>query len=88
MSTEDVRKCHSGLLLTCENTEMLELFSLIIFGPKTLDIDKNKVPETVLLNRFRNLARKELGFGNEISFDEDRAWFGFALSDEEMYEES
>jgi len=75
-TTEETRKCHSDLILTCENAEILEMFSLIMFGPK--EKDQEEKPLTELLNTFRNLVRKELGFGNEIPLDRDRAWFGYS----------
>lgn len=73
-STEEVRKCHNNLILSCENTEILDLFSRIMFGPKGLETDT--VPPTTLLNKYRNMVRKELGFGSEIQLDEERAWVG------------
>ena len=51
-----------------------------MFGPKERDAE-NK-PPTDLLNDFRNLTRKELGYGNEIPLDRDRAWFGYVNSEE------
>lgn len=80
-SIEEARKCHSNLILTCENTDILEMFSLIIFGPK--DPNAEITPPTDLLNNYRNLVRKELGFGTEISLDRDRAWFGHVNFEEE-----
>ncbi|MAZ26012.1 MAG: hypothetical protein CL868_02910 [Cytophagaceae bacterium] len=74
-STEEARECHSSLILTCETTEILELFSLIMFGSK--DPNATKEAPTDLLNKYRNLARKELGFGEEIPLDRDLAWFGY-----------
>ena len=74
-TTEEARKCHSSLILTCETTEILELFSLIMFGPK--DPKAEKKPLTDLLNNYRNLVRKELGFGAEIPLDRDLAWFAY-----------
>jgi hypothetical protein len=80
-STEEARKCHSSLILTCENTDILEMFSLIMFGPK--DPNAEKTPPTDLLNNYRNLVRKELGFGTEIPLDRDRAWFGYGNFEQE-----
>lgn len=80
-SVEEARKCHSNLILTCENTDILEMFSLIMFGAK--DPNAEKIPPTDLLNDFRNLVRKELGFGTEIPLDRDRAWFGYVNFDQE-----
>lgn len=79
-TTEEARKCHSSLILTCENTDILEMFSLIMFGPK--DPNAEKAPPTDLLNAYRNLVRKELGFGTEIPLDRDRAWFGYGNFEE------
>ena len=73
---EEARKCHSSLILTCENTDILEMFSLIMFGPK--DPNAERIAPTDLLNGYRNLVRKELGFGTDIPLDRERAWFGFS----------
>jgi hypothetical protein len=80
-STEEARKCHSNLILTCENTEILEMFSIIMFGQNVPDSEKE--PLTDLLNKYRNLVRKELDFGTEIPLDRDRAWFGYGNFEEE-----
>jgi hypothetical protein len=73
-TTEEARTCHNNLILTCEDTKVLDLFALIMFGPK--DKNKPQIPSTDLLNQYRNLVRKELGFGNNLELDRDRAWFG------------
>jgi hypothetical protein len=78
--TKDVRECHSKLILSCEDTDILELFSEIIFGPKPGE--KPRKPLTDLLNEFRNLVRKELGFGHELLLDRDRAWVGKMACDQ------
>ena len=73
-TTEEARTCHNNLILTCEDTKILELFSEIKFGPK---VNNSKtIPPTDLLNQYRNLVRKELGFGSDLVLDRDRAWFG------------
>lgn len=74
-TTEEVRTCHNNLILTCDNTEVVTMFSTIMFNlePQT--------PVTDLLNRYRNLVRKELGFGNTLNLDRERAWFGHVVSD-------
>ena len=74
-TTEEARKCHSSLILTCETTEILELFSKIMFGQNVPKAEE--IPATDLLNSYRNLVRKELGFGKEIPLDRDKAWFGY-----------
>jgi hypothetical protein len=72
-TTESARACHNNLILSCEDPKLIELFSAIIFGPKSGEQQK---PPTDLLNDFRNLVRKELGFGTNLELDRDRAWFG------------
>lgn len=71
-SAEEARNCHNNLILSCDNTETLDLFSRIMFGPK--ESERDTIPPTTLLNRYRNMVRKELGFGSEIQLDEKRAW--------------
>lgn len=81
-TTEEARRCHNSLILTCDNTEIVEKFSLIMFGPK--DTEEEPIPLTDLLNDFRNLVRKELGFGNIIPLDRERAWFGYGNFENKM----
>lgn len=76
-TTEEARTCHNNLILTCEDTKVVELFGLIMFGPK--DQSQPKTPPTDLLNQYRNLVRKELGFGSDLELNRDRAWFGKAI---------
>jgi hypothetical protein len=78
-NTARARECHSKLILSCENTEIIEKFAEIMFGPA--DPNTGQKPKTDLLNEFRNLVRKELGFGDEIILDRDRAWFGSVTGD-------
>jgi hypothetical protein len=78
-TTEEARRCHNDLILTSENIELIEMFSLIMFGNN----DKVKEPPTTLLNKFRNMIRKDLGFGNEIPLNEETAWFGYFTGEKE-----
>lgn len=73
-TTEEARRCHNELILTAENMGIIQLFNQIMFeaGSK-----QQTEPPTVLLNRFRNLIREELGFGEKIPLNEDKAWFGY-----------
>lgn len=71
-TTEAARRCHSKLILACDNTQIIEKFSDLMFGQRV----KPEKPTTDLLNEFRNLIRKELGFGQELELDRERAWFG------------
>lgn len=73
-TTEHARKVHNKLILSCENHEILNLFDKIIFGQD--DNNEESKPPTDLLNEFRNLVRDELGFGNKLDLNRERAWFG------------
>ncbi|HWN95370.1 MAG TPA: hypothetical protein VNT99_10090 [Methylomirabilota bacterium] len=79
-TTEAARKCHSKLILACDNTEIIDRFSDLMFGSK----EKMEKPLTDLLNAFRNLIRKELGFGQELSLDRERAWFGALICENKL----
>ncbi len=78
-STEEVRTCHSKLVLACESVELIEQFARIMFKARTEE--ERKVPPTDKLNIFRNLVRKELGFGSSLNLDRERAWFGNVISE-------
>lgn len=79
VSTERARKAHTKLILSCENIQIVEKFSEIYFGPRP---GQPQRAPTDLLNEFRNLVRKELGFGaNDLPFDRERAWIGRAAGD-------
>jgi hypothetical protein len=71
-TTEAARRCHSKLILACDDTRIVEKFSDLMFGQRV----RPEKPLTDVLNEFRNLIRKELGFGEELTLDRDRAWFG------------
>lgn len=75
-TTEHARKVHNKLILSCENHEILNLFDKIIFGQN--GDGESKAP-TDLLNEFRNLVRDELGFGNKLDLNRERAWFGSVI---------
>jgi hypothetical protein len=66
---DKARECHSKLILSCENPEIVKEFAgLVIYPTKGISTDN--------LNTFRNLVRKELGFGEEIKLDRELAYFG------------
>lgn len=79
--TKEARECHSKLILSCENTEIVIKFIEIILGLKYST--ETPQPPTDLLNEYRNLIRKELGFGAKLQLDRDRAWFGKLNCDKE-----
>jgi hypothetical protein len=80
-TTEKARACHSKLILSCENVEILNLFGEIMFGPR--QGEELRKPPTDLLNDFRNLVRRELGFGQDLPLDRERAWFGKVVFEKE-----
>ena len=71
------REVHSKLILACDNSRIVELYTEILCGP----IGGERVPPTDQLNELRNLVRKELGFGSDVNLDRDRAWFGQIVGD-------
>jgi hypothetical protein len=78
-STEEARNCHSRLVVACESTDLIEQFSRIMFKARTEG--EAKVPATDRLNTFRNLVRKELGFGSPLNLDVEIAWIGHVISE-------
>lgn len=80
VSTARAREAHSKLILSCNNVLIVEKFGEIYFGPRADELPR---PPTDLLNEFRNLVRKELGFGSELPLDRERAWIGRAAGDHE-----
>lgn len=79
-STEQARACHNKLILTC-GIELLSKFEEIMFGPR--EPGEPQKPPTGLLQDFRNLIRKELGFGTDRQLDRERVWFGKAIFEAE-----
>ncbi|MBK8683901.1 MAG: hypothetical protein IPN26_02360 [Bacteroidetes bacterium] len=72
-TTVEARKCHNNLILSIDNPKIIEVF-LEIFFPDESD----KTPPTDKLNEFRNLVRAELGYGNPLQLNREKAWFGRA----------
>jgi len=70
-SITEIRECHNKLILSLDNPEIIKVFLEIMFHD-----DKDTIAPTDKLNRFRNLIRKELGYGNELQLDRNKAWFG------------
>jgi hypothetical protein len=83
MPTEQARQCHSKLILACENPDILKKFSEIIFEIQEETLSK---PPADHLNEFRNLIRKELGAGEELVLDAERAWIGNVVCDNREFE--
>lgn len=78
ISTQKAREAHSKLILSCKDIRIVEKFCEIFFGPEA---EKPKKVPTDLLNEFRNLIRAELGFGEALLLDRNRAWVGLAAGD-------
>ena len=73
-SVADARRCHSKLILTCENQILLDKFLEIFFRNQVNE--KWLKPPTDLLNEFRSMVRTELGFGEAPMLNRELAWFG------------
>ncbi len=65
-----------------ENIEILALFDEIMFGPESGQ--QPRKPPTDLLNDFRNLIRHELGFGQDLPLNRERAWFSKVICEKEV----
>lgn len=72
-TTEHARKVHNKLILSCENKNILQKYEEIMFGG--VGVEGQQIPPTDLLNEFRNLIRKELGYGSELALNRNKAWF-------------
>ena len=68
---EDVRRLHNGLLLTCEQGAVPDLYlkCLGVRGPIGGD----------LIVDLRSAIRRELGFGDPLIGDRENAWIGRVL---------
>jgi len=67
----EAREAQSKLILTCNDTKLINKFNEILFSKN----ESGKKP-TELLDEFRNLLRKELGFGKKIDLDKEKSWYG------------
>jgi len=73
-TTEHARTVHNKLILSCEDNSILNKYEEIMFGGASAG--KQQTPPTDLLNEFRNLIRKELGYGRDLELNREKAWFG------------
>lgn len=67
----EARKCHNNLILTIDNPRIIEVFLEILFPDPN-----DNTPPSDKLNEFRNLVRSELGFGQELQLNREKAWIG------------
>jgi hypothetical protein len=77
VDSSKAREAHSKLILACDNSRIVELYTEILCGP----INGERTPVTDQLNDLRNLIRKELGFGSNSELDRNRAWLGQIVGD-------
>jgi|GEM_PF-4092384 len=73
-SIEEVRACHDDLLLTCDSSETLNLFTKIMNPEKKGYGFKDNL--MTLLVAYRNQVRIELGYGSFNYLDTDFVWIG------------
>ena len=79
IEVSEVRVVHNELSSCCENPEIIDLFlKLVSGGNSTVPADKrNEVGGVVGMNEiedFRQLVRKELGFGDTVVQQTDCPW--------------
>jgi hypothetical protein len=73
------RRCHTKLMLSCSNTDLIEQFSKICFLKSPLPEVSELMGE---LNKYRNLVRKELNYdANDIEFSTEHTWFAAMVGD-------
>lgn len=75
-STVQARECHNRLLLTVDNPRIIEVFLGLLFQS-----NGDTIPPTDKLNEFRNLVREELGYGQPIILDREKAWIGKMITE-------
>lgn len=74
-TTKETRECHSRLILTCNNSEIIKSFENIMM--KNLKPDQTGTQFIMReLQNYRNFVRKELGFGEPIKIDPNLLWIG------------
>ena len=78
-----VRQCHNELLITIDNSEIIELFMNLVTGQFQFG---DREPTDVLY-QIRILVRKELGFGNMTHNYNSYSWLTYT-GDEEKNETS
>ena len=65
-----VRNCCNQLMISCDNNNIPNAFRDLLMIPPE---EQNKF---VALDEFRNLVRRELGFGDELSWSSENTWIG------------
>ncbi len=63
------RKCYNKLSLTCEDSNLLNIFNQILFEDPTNILEK--------YNSYRNMARIEMGLQTPLNLDKDKVFFSF-----------
>jgi hypothetical protein len=70
LDVSEVRRTHNELSITCEDPELVNLFMSLIMADANSESDVT-IGQVV---RFRNLVRRELGFGKEVDTNEAYSW--------------
>lgn len=72
-TTEESRECYNNLILSCDNQDVIDSFVKIMMEKKPTD---ETGTQFVLkeLQDYRNLIRKELGYGNVLKTNSDYIW--------------
>ena len=74
-TTKETRECHSRLILTCNDSEIINSFENIMM--KELPKDQTGTQFIMReLENYRSLVRTELGFGEPIKTNPNLLWFG------------
>lgn len=74
-TTKETRECHSRLILTCIEQQIIKSFEDIMM--KELPTDERGTQFIITeLENYRNLAREELGFGKPVPTNPDLLWIG------------
>ena len=74
-TADEIRACHNGLILSVDNTEVVDTFITIITGGS-----KNAIED---MDRLRGLIRAELGFPGAVHKNEDKAWIAKSILNDE-----
>jgi hypothetical protein len=70
-STENTRKCYNNLLITCDSVQLINSFHKILMTKVDTGIEgTNEIINEVFI--FRNLVRKELGFGELLEITNEK----------------
>jgi len=81
-TTKETRECHSRLILTCDNSEIIKSFETIMMAKLPTDKTGTQIAFKEL-EKYRDLVRAELGFGEPIKTNPNLLWIGNVPYEEE-----